>query len=127
MIMSRSVFVGSTSACHKIFSPRLLNSSITSFPHVGTNSCPLLPTCSDGTLRTINVARNKERRPTNVFHADDQTPPPNSLCEMSSHTALPGILRLFKPQNVIATFMNLPLCAGLYRAHCVNALPLQVS
>ncbi|GFX81078.1 uncharacterized protein TNCV_1910711 [Trichonephila clavipes] len=42
------------------------------FPHVGTFSCPLLPTISNGTLRTIHLASNTARRPACSFHPDDQ-------------------------------------------------------
>ncbi|GFX59956.1 uncharacterized protein TNCV_4984671 [Trichonephila clavipes] len=42
------------------------------FPRVGTFSCLLLPTISNGTLRTIHLASNTERRPACSFHPDDQ-------------------------------------------------------
>ncbi|GFX81420.1 15-hydroxyprostaglandin dehydrogenase [Trichonephila clavipes] len=42
------------------------------FPHVGTFSCPLLPTISNGNLLTIHLARNTVRRSACSFHSDDQ-------------------------------------------------------
>ncbi|GFX05373.1 uncharacterized protein TNCV_1645731 [Trichonephila clavipes] len=67
------VTVGSTSACRTILSPRgLPGRSRTGFPHVGTFSCPLLPTISNSTLRTIHLASNTARRPACSFHPDDQ-------------------------------------------------------
>ncbi|GFV72787.1 uncharacterized protein TNCV_2713791 [Trichonephila clavipes] len=42
------------------------------FPRVGTFSCPLLPTISNGTLRMIHLASNTARRPACSFHPDDQ-------------------------------------------------------
>ncbi|GFT81333.1 15-hydroxyprostaglandin dehydrogenase [Trichonephila clavipes] len=42
------------------------------FPRVGTFSCPLLPTISNGTLRTIRLASNTARLPACSFHPDDQ-------------------------------------------------------
>ncbi|GFX73292.1 hypothetical protein TNCV_4206421 [Trichonephila clavipes] len=38
----------------------------------GTFSCLLLPTISNGTLRTIHLASNTARRPACSFHPDDQ-------------------------------------------------------
>ncbi|GFY11771.1 uncharacterized protein TNCV_1529631 [Trichonephila clavipes] len=56
-----------------ILSPRgLPGRSRRGFPRVGTFSCPLLPTISNGTLRTIHLARNTARRPACSFHPDDQ-------------------------------------------------------
>ncbi|GBN26987.1 hypothetical protein AVEN_57703-1, partial [Araneus ventricosus] len=53
----------------------------------------------------------------------------NSLnCEKCLLTRLPGILRLLMSslsRNGIVTFMNLPLCDGLYRAHFRISAPLQ--
>ncbi|GFW20659.1 uncharacterized protein TNCV_1048821 [Trichonephila clavipes] len=43
-----------------------------SFPRVGTFSYPLLPTISNGTLRTIHLASNTARRPACSFHPDNQ-------------------------------------------------------
>ncbi|GFX60453.1 uncharacterized protein TNCV_4540651 [Trichonephila clavipes] len=58
------VTVGSTSACRTIPSPRSLpGRSRPGFPRVGTFSCPLLSTISNGTLRTIHLASNTARRP----------------------------------------------------------------
>ncbi|GBN13735.1 hypothetical protein AVEN_226957-1 [Araneus ventricosus] len=69
------VTVGSTSACHTILSPRRLpGRSRPGTPHVGTISCPLLPTCSDCTLRMIDLASNTARRPACGFHANDEAP-----------------------------------------------------
>ncbi|GFV40586.1 uncharacterized protein TNCV_1254801, partial [Trichonephila clavipes] len=42
------------------------------FLRVGAFSCPLLPTISNGTLRTIHLASNTARRPACSFHPDDQ-------------------------------------------------------
>ncbi|GFV73249.1 uncharacterized protein TNCV_317691 [Trichonephila clavipes] len=68
--------VGSTSACRMIlrFSlPRgLPGRSRPAFPCVGTFSCPLLPTNSNGALLTIHLASNTARRPACSFHPDDQ-------------------------------------------------------
>ncbi|GFU54006.1 uncharacterized protein TNCV_246371 [Trichonephila clavipes] len=67
------VTVRSTSACRTILSPRgLPGCSRPGFPRVGTFSCPLLPTISNGTLRTIYLASNTARRPACSFHPDDQ-------------------------------------------------------
>ncbi|GFS47987.1 uncharacterized protein TNCV_3599381 [Trichonephila clavipes] len=56
-----------------ILSPRgLPGRSRPGFPRVGTFSCPLLPTISNGTLRTIQLASNTARRPDCSFHPDDQ-------------------------------------------------------
>ncbi|GFU53326.1 uncharacterized protein TNCV_2953611 [Trichonephila clavipes] len=56
-----------------IFSPRgLPGRTRPGFPHVGTFSCPLLPTISNGTLRTIQLTSNMARRPACSFHPDDQ-------------------------------------------------------
>ncbi|GFV14163.1 uncharacterized protein TNCV_526371 [Trichonephila clavipes] len=68
------VTVVSTRACRTIlrFSPRgLPGRSRPGFPHVGTFSCPLLPTISNVTLRTIHLASNTARRPACRFHPDD--------------------------------------------------------
>ncbi|GFS67668.1 uncharacterized protein TNCV_4363551 [Trichonephila clavipes] len=65
--------VGSTSAYRTIFSPRgLPGHSRPGFSRVGTFSCPLLPTISNGTLRTMHLGSNKARRPACNFHPDDQ-------------------------------------------------------
>ncbi|GFX46108.1 15-hydroxyprostaglandin dehydrogenase [Trichonephila clavipes] len=67
------VTVGSTSACRMILCPRgHPGRSRPGFPRVGTFSCPLLPTISNGTLRTIHLASNTARRPACSFHPDDQ-------------------------------------------------------
>ncbi|GFV41258.1 hypothetical protein TNCV_1231731 [Trichonephila clavipes] len=42
------------------------------FPRVGTFSCPLFPTISNGTLRMIHLARDMACRPACSFHPDDQ-------------------------------------------------------
>ncbi|GFT92824.1 15-hydroxyprostaglandin dehydrogenase [Trichonephila clavipes] len=56
-----------------ILSPRgLPGRSRPGFPRVGIFSCPLLPTISNGTLRTIQPASNTARRPACSFHPDDQ-------------------------------------------------------
>ncbi|GFU30169.1 uncharacterized protein TNCV_3625051 [Trichonephila clavipes] len=56
-----------------IFSPRALpGRSRPGFPHVGTFSCPLLPTISNDTLRTIHLASNTVRLPACSFLPDDQ-------------------------------------------------------
>ncbi|GFS81604.1 hypothetical protein TNCV_2440361 [Trichonephila clavipes] len=56
-----------------ILSPRgLAGPSRHGFPRVGTFSCPLLPTISNGTLRTIHMASNTVRQPACSFHPDDQ-------------------------------------------------------
>ncbi|GFV84772.1 uncharacterized protein TNCV_4297541 [Trichonephila clavipes] len=56
-----------------ILSPRgLPGRSRPGFPHVGAFSCPLLPTISNGTLRTIHLASNTKRHPACSFHPDDQ-------------------------------------------------------
>ncbi|GFX12965.1 uncharacterized protein TNCV_3659611 [Trichonephila clavipes] len=56
-----------------ILSPRgLPGRSRPGFLHVGTYSCPLLPTISNGTLRTNHMASNTARRPAFSFHPDDQ-------------------------------------------------------
>ncbi|GFY10992.1 uncharacterized protein TNCV_1125131 [Trichonephila clavipes] len=68
------VTVGSTSP--SILSPRgLPGRSRPGFPHVGTFSCPLLPTISNGTLRTIHLASNTARQQACSFHPDDQASP----------------------------------------------------
>ncbi|GFX71184.1 hypothetical protein TNCV_3649491 [Trichonephila clavipes] len=55
------------------FDPRgLPGRSRPGFPRVGTFSCPLLPTISNGTLRTTHLASNTARRPACSFHLDDQ-------------------------------------------------------
>ncbi|GFY30069.1 uncharacterized protein TNCV_4073821 [Trichonephila clavipes] len=67
------VTVRSTSACRTILSPRFLpGRSRPGFPHVGIFSCPLLPTISYGTLRTIHLGSNTAHRPACSFHPDDQ-------------------------------------------------------
>ncbi|GFX89329.1 uncharacterized protein TNCV_2201721 [Trichonephila clavipes] len=74
--IANRVIVGSTSACRTILrflSPRgLPGRSRPGFPRVGTFSCPLLPTISNGTLRTIHLASNTARQPAFSFHPDDQ-------------------------------------------------------
>ncbi|GFT25081.1 uncharacterized protein TNCV_179901 [Trichonephila clavipes] len=56
-----------------ILSPRgLPGRSRPGFPRVGTFSCPLLPTISNGTPRTIHLASNTARRPACSFHPNDQ-------------------------------------------------------
>ncbi|GFT48577.1 hypothetical protein TNCV_2783591 [Trichonephila clavipes] len=56
-----------------IFSPRgLPGRSRPGFSRVGTFLCPLLPTISNGTLRTIHLACNTARRPACSLHPDDQ-------------------------------------------------------
>ncbi|GFS86315.1 uncharacterized protein TNCV_1680811 [Trichonephila clavipes] len=70
------VTVGSTSSfLHdaSILSPRgLPGRSRPGFPHESIFSCPLLPTISSGTLRTIHLASNTARRPACSFHPDGQ-------------------------------------------------------
>ncbi|GFW33105.1 uncharacterized protein TNCV_2110351 [Trichonephila clavipes] len=67
------VTVGSTRAYDpSILSPRgLPGRSRPGFPRVGTFSCPLLPTISNGTLRTIHLASNTSRQPACSFHRND--------------------------------------------------------
>ncbi|GFX49576.1 uncharacterized protein TNCV_4902181 [Trichonephila clavipes] len=56
-----------------ILSPRGLPvRSTPSFLRVGNFSCTLLPTISNGTLRTIHLASNTTRQPACSFHPDDQ-------------------------------------------------------
>ncbi|GFW51644.1 uncharacterized protein TNCV_4213201 [Trichonephila clavipes] len=56
-----------------ILSPRgLPGRSRPGFPRVDTFSCPLLPTISNSTLRTIHLASNTARRPACGYHPDDQ-------------------------------------------------------
>ncbi|GFW48674.1 hypothetical protein TNCV_4242551 [Trichonephila clavipes] len=58
---------------HSIVSPRgLPGRSRPGFPLVGTFSCPLLPTISNGTFRTIHLASNTTHRPACSFPPDDQ-------------------------------------------------------
>ncbi|GFT10384.1 uncharacterized protein TNCV_3736061 [Trichonephila clavipes] len=67
------VTVGSTSACPSILSPRgLPGRSRPGFPRVDTFSGPLLPTNSNGSLRTMHMASNTARRTAGSFHPDDQ-------------------------------------------------------
>ncbi|GFW02023.1 uncharacterized protein TNCV_1149031 [Trichonephila clavipes] len=70
------VTVGSTSGCRTILESSLLVVFLVSpdpiFSRVGTFSCPLLSTISNGTLRTIHLASNTARRPACSFHPDDQ-------------------------------------------------------
>ncbi|GFU80325.1 uncharacterized protein TNCV_3521001 [Trichonephila clavipes] len=67
------VTVGSTSACRTILCPRgLPGRSRPGFPRVGTISCPLLPTISNDTLRTIHLASNTARQPACSCRPDDQ-------------------------------------------------------
>ncbi|GFT63209.1 uncharacterized protein TNCV_4747051 [Trichonephila clavipes] len=67
------VTVGFTSACRTILFPHGLPGRCRpGFPHVGTFSCPLLPTISNGTLRMMHLASNTARRPACSFHPDDQ-------------------------------------------------------
>ncbi|GFW45614.1 uncharacterized protein TNCV_3245521 [Trichonephila clavipes] len=57
-----------------ILSPRgLPGRSRPGFPRVGTFSCPLLPTISNGTLRTNHLASNTARRSACSFHPDDRS------------------------------------------------------
>ncbi|GFV69090.1 hypothetical protein TNCV_2929191 [Trichonephila clavipes] len=89
-----------------ILSPRgLPGRSRPGFPHVGTFSCLLLPTISNGTLRTIHLASNTARRPAMI------RPLSNSLnCEKCLLARLPGMFRLPKSsynRRVIDTFINL--------------------
>ncbi|GFV30050.1 uncharacterized protein TNCV_1194971 [Trichonephila clavipes] len=64
---------GATSACRTILTPRgLPGHSRPGFPRVGTFSRPLLPTVSNGRLRTIHLASNMARRRACKFHPDDQ-------------------------------------------------------
>ncbi|GFS71947.1 uncharacterized protein TNCV_1702181 [Trichonephila clavipes] len=109
------VTVVSTRACRTILSPRgLPGRSRPGFPRVGTFSCPLLPTISNGTLQTIHLASKTARRQACSFHPDDQ----GSLnCGKCLLAHLPGMFRLPKSSynwRVIVTFMNLRICAGLY-------------
>ncbi|GFX58187.1 hypothetical protein TNCV_4049451 [Trichonephila clavipes] len=56
-----------------ILSPRgLPGRSRPSFPLVGIFSCPLLPTISNGTIRTIHLTSNTVRQLACSFHPDDQ-------------------------------------------------------
>ncbi|GFW86782.1 uncharacterized protein TNCV_2809371 [Trichonephila clavipes] len=56
-----------------ILSPRgLPGRSRPGFLRVGTFSCPLLPTISNGTLQTIHLASKTARRPPCSFHPVDQ-------------------------------------------------------
>ncbi|GFW28414.1 uncharacterized protein TNCV_4640791 [Trichonephila clavipes] len=67
------VTVGSTTACRTILSPRgLTGCSSPGSPRVGTFSCPLFPTISNDTLRTIHRSSNTTRRPACSFHPNDQ-------------------------------------------------------
>ncbi|GFY10569.1 15-hydroxyprostaglandin dehydrogenase [Trichonephila clavipes] len=67
------VTVRSTSACRTILSPRgLPGYSRSGFPRMGTFSSPLLPTISNGTLRTIHLGSNTARRSACSFHPDGQ-------------------------------------------------------
>ncbi|GFV22387.1 uncharacterized protein TNCV_4267251 [Trichonephila clavipes] len=67
------VTVELTSACRTFLSPRgLPGRSRPGFPRAGTFSCPLLPTISNGTLRTMHLASNTACRPACSFHPDDQ-------------------------------------------------------
>ncbi|GFT33044.1 uncharacterized protein TNCV_3642171 [Trichonephila clavipes] len=67
------VTVELTSACRTFLSPRgLPGRSRPGFPRVGTFSCPLLPTISNGTLRTMHLASNTACRPACSFHPDDR-------------------------------------------------------
>ncbi|GFS66017.1 uncharacterized protein TNCV_2510361 [Trichonephila clavipes] len=96
------------------------------FPRVGTFSCPLLPTISNGTLRTIHLARN-----TAVDQPADFIPKirplSNSLnCEKCLLARLSGMFRLPKSsynRRVIVTFMNLRICAGVYRTLFLIVVP----
>ncbi|GFY25947.1 hypothetical protein TNCV_1916971 [Trichonephila clavipes] len=71
------VTVEFTSACRTILRSSLLVVFLVApdqvFPLAGTLLCPLLPTISNGTLRTIYLASNMARRPACSFHPDDQT------------------------------------------------------
>ncbi|GFT90039.1 uncharacterized protein TNCV_2553661 [Trichonephila clavipes] len=73
------ITVGSRSACRtilRLLSPLYLpGRSRPGFARVRTFSCPLLPTISNGTLRTIHPASNTARRPACSFHPDDETSP----------------------------------------------------
>ncbi|GFX85499.1 uncharacterized protein TNCV_3716711 [Trichonephila clavipes] len=114
------VTVGSTSACRTILRSSLLVvfwSLFPGFPRVGTFSCPLLPTISNGTLRMIHLASNTALRPACSFHPDDQASLNSVNCEKCFLARLPGMFRLPKSsytRRVIVTFMNLRICAGLY-------------
>lgn len=91
-------------------------------PPVDTILCPMLPTYTDGTLQTFDLACNKARQTTRGFHAMIK-PFSNYLL-----THLPGILRLLMSsysRNVIVTFMNFSLCASLYKARFLIAAPAQ--
>ncbi|GFW91170.1 hypothetical protein TNCV_1808911 [Trichonephila clavipes] len=56
-----------------ILSPRgLKGRSRPGFPRVGTFSCPLLSTSSNGTLGTIHLTSNTARRSACSFHPDEQ-------------------------------------------------------
>ncbi|GFV59051.1 hypothetical protein TNCV_162311 [Trichonephila clavipes] len=56
-----------------LLSPRgLPGRSRPDFSRVGIFSCPLLPTISNGRLRTIHLASNTACRPACSFHLDDQ-------------------------------------------------------
>ncbi|GFW80507.1 uncharacterized protein TNCV_2416091 [Trichonephila clavipes] len=114
------VTVGSTSACRTILRSSLLvglpGHSRPGFPRVVTFSCPLLPTISNGTLRTILLASIRRVDQPAVFIPMIR-PLSNSLnCEKCLPARLPGMFRLPKSsynRRVIVTFMNLRICAGL--------------
>ncbi|GFR00532.1 hypothetical protein TNCT_340001 [Trichonephila clavata] len=63
---------------------------------VVTISCPLLSTCSDDTLRMIDLESNTARQPTCVFHADDQTLSTLLNCTKCLFIRSSGIHRLLR-------------------------------
>ncbi|GFU17501.1 uncharacterized protein TNCV_1081411 [Trichonephila clavipes] len=116
------VTVGSTSGSRTILSPRgLPGRSRPGFPRVGTFSCPLLPTISNGTLRTIYLASNT------ALFIPMIRPLSNSLnCEKCLLAQIPGMFRLPKSsynRRAIVTFMNLRICAGLYSTLFLIVVP----
>ncbi|GFX96276.1 uncharacterized protein TNCV_2291641 [Trichonephila clavipes] len=87
------------------------------FPRVGTLSCPLLSTISNGTPERSDWPATRRADQPAVFHPDYQALSNSLNCEKCLLARLPGMFRLPKSsynRRVIVTFMNLRICAGLY-------------
>ncbi|GBN22210.1 hypothetical protein AVEN_152562-1 [Araneus ventricosus] len=133
------VNVGSTCACRTILrSPRLIVFLVAPDP-VRRTWVPSRVHCFQLVLtahserstwratRPVNLAWHHGRN--DAIFMPMKRPLSNSFnCEKCRLTCLLGILRLLKSSsspNVIVTFMNFPLCDGLYRANFLISAPLQ--
>ncbi|GFT00890.1 uncharacterized protein TNCV_4053461 [Trichonephila clavipes] len=110
-----------------ILSPRgLPGHSRPGVPRMGTLLLPLLPTISNGTLRTIHLAATPSVNKPAVFIPMIRPLSTSLNCEKCLLARLPGMFRLPKSsykRRVIVPFINLRICAGLYSTLFLIAEP----